>query len=235
MEQRVPTSLRDELRGMLIQPNQTMATVAPNLSKGALIVVGLIVTAGIRATLEVAYTAGGNIVGVRKRIMPRILPGKPRRRRGVNYLRTLGFAIGGAVGALIGIVMAWASLTALLHLIARALGGTGKYRNLLALMGYAATPMILTTLVSIVTYIISPVLLPNLGGAVWGPLHTLIGWIGMAWGWPGLLSYHALRHSQRLSVGKAGGIVAVVHILMLLGWFLPVLVPGLFRHQRREK
>ena len=232
MEQRVPTALRDELRGMLIQPNQTMATVAPNLCEGALIVVGLIVTAGIRATLEVAYTAGGNIVGVRKRIIPRILPGKPRETRGVNYLRTLGFAIGGAA---IGIVTAWVSLTALLHLIARALGGTGKYRNLLALMGYAAMPMILTTLVSIVTYIISPVLLPNLGGAVWGPLHTLIGWIGMAWGWPGLLSYHALRHSQRLSVGKAGGIVGVVHILMLLGWFLPVLVPGLFRHQRRER
>src|SRR3990172_11202422 len=203
MEQRVSTALRDELRGMLIQPNQTMATVAPNLSEGALIVVGLIVTAGIRATLEVAYTAGGNIVG---------------------------FAIGGAA---IGIVMAWVSLTALLHLIARALGGTGKYRNLLALMGYAALPMILTTLVSIVTYIISPVLLPNLGGVVWGPLHTLIGWIGMAWGWPGLLSYYALRHSQRLSVGKAGGIVAVVHILMLLGWFLPVLVPGLFRRYRK--
>jgi hypothetical protein len=198
MEQRVPTALRDELRGMLIQPNQTMATVAPNLSEGVLIVVGLIVTAGIRAALEVAYTARGNIVG---------------------------FAIGGAV---IGIVMAWVSLTFLLHLIAHTLGGTGKYRNLLALMGYAAIPMILTTLVSIVIYIISPVLLPNLGGAVWGPLHTLIGWIGMAWGWPGLLSYYALRHSQRLPAGKAGGIVVVAHILVLLGWFLPVLVPGLF-------
>ena len=95
-------------------------------------------------------------------------------------------------------------------------------------MGYAAIPMILTTLVSIVIYIISPVLLPNLGGAGWGPFHTLIGWIGMAWGWPGLLSYYALRHSERLSVGRAGGIVVVVYILVLLGWFLPVLVPGLF-------
>ena len=198
MEQQIPTALRDKLRGMLIQPNQTMATVAPNLMEGALIVAGLIVTAGIRVALEVAYTAGGSIVG---------------------------FAIG---GALIGIVMAWVSLTFLLHLIARALGGTGNYRNLLALMGYAAIPMILTTLVSIVVYIISPVLLPNLGGARWGSLHTLIGWIGMAWGWPGLLSYCALRYSERLSAGRAGGIVVVVYILVLLGWFLPVLVPGLF-------
>ena len=198
MEQQVPTTLRDELRGMLIQPGQTMATVAPNLGKGALIVAGLIMTAGIRAALEVAYTAAGI---------------------------TVGFAIGGAV---IGIVIAWVSLTLLLHLIARALGGAGNYRDLLALMGYAAIPMILTTLASIVIYFISPVLLPNLGGAGWGPLHTLIGWIGMAWGWPGLLSYYALRHGQRLSAGKAGGIVVAVHILMLLGWFLPVLVPGLF-------
>ena len=86
MKQRVPTALRDRLRGMLIQPNQTMATVAPNLTEGALIVVGLIVTAGIRAALEVAYTARGN---------------------------TVGFAIG---GALIGIVMAWVSLALLLAL-----------------------------------------------------------------------------------------------------------------------
>lgn len=31
-KQRFPTSLGDKLRGMLIQPNQTMAAVAPNLS-----------------------------------------------------------------------------------------------------------------------------------------------------------------------------------------------------------
>ena len=197
-EQRVPSSLGDKLRGMLIQPNQTMATMAPNLGEGVLVVVGLIVTAGIRAALEVAYTAGvGNA----------------------------GLAIAGAA---IGITMAWVGLTALLHLIARALGGAGSYRILLALMGYAAIPMIVTALVSMVIYIISPVLLPNLGGAGWGPLHTLIGWIGMAWGWPGLLSYYALRHGERLSSGKAGGIVVVVYVLLLLGWFLPVLAPGLF-------
>lgn len=197
-EQRVPSSLGDKLRGLLIQPNQTMATLAPNLGEGVLVVVGLIVTAGIRAALEVAYTAGvGNA----------------------------GLAIAGAA---IGITMAWVGLTALLHLIARALGGAGSYRILLALMGYTAMPMILTALVSMVIYIISPVLLPNLGGAGWGPLHTLIGWIGMAWGWPGLLSYYALRHGERLSSGKAGGTVVLVYVLLLLGWFLPVLVPDLF-------
>src|SRR3972149_2121302 len=110
MEQRVPTVLRDKLRGMLIQPNQTMATVAPNLSEGALIVVGLIVTAGIRVALEVAYTAGAGNAGL------------------------------ATAGAAIGIILAWVSLTLLLHLIARALGGTGSYRNLLALMGCAAVP-----------------------------------------------------------------------------------------------
>jgi len=197
-EQRVPSSLGDRLRRMLIQPNQTMATLAPNLGEGVLVVVGLIVTAGIRAALEVAYTAGvGNA----------------------------GLAIAGAA---ISITMAWVGLTALLHLIARALGGAGSYRILLALMGYAAIPMIVTALVSMVIYIISPVLLPNLGGAGWGPLHTLIGWTGMAWGWPGLLSYYALRHGERLSSGKAGGTVVLAYVLLLLGWFLPVLVPDLF-------
>lgn len=198
-EAQVPTPLGYKLRSILTQPNETMATVAPNLGQGALVVVGLIVTAGIRAALEVTYTTGVSIAGL------------------------------AIAGSTVGITLAWVSLAALLHLGARALGGTGSYRNLLALMGYAATPMILTTLVSMVLYIISPVLLPNLGGARWSPLHILIGWIGMTWGWPGLLSYYALRHGERLPGRKAGGIVVVVYVLLLLGWFLPVLVPGLFR------
>src|SRR3989337_1751429 len=118
-EQAVPRSLGDKLRGLLIRPDRTMATVAPNLGEGALVVVALIVTAGGRAALEVAYTAG---VG------------------------DAGLAIAGAA---IGITMAWVSLTALLHLVARGLGGGGSYRILLALMGYASTPMILTALVSV--------------------------------------------------------------------------------------
>ena len=197
-EQAVPRSLGDKLRGLLIRPGRTMDTLAPNLGEGALVVVALIVTAGTRAALEVANTAG---VG------------------------DAGLAIAGAA---IGITMAWVSLTALLHLVARRLGGSGSYRILLALMGYAAIPMVVTALVSMAIYIVSPLLLPNLGGAAWGPVHTFIGWVGMAWGWPGLLSYYALRYGGRLSRGKAGGTVGAVYILMLLGWFLPVLVPGLF-------
>ena len=197
-EQAVPRSLGDKLRGLLIRPDRTTATLAPNLGEGTLVVMALIVTAGVRAALEVAYTAG---VG------------------------DAGLAIAGAA---IGITMAWLSLTAALHLIGRALGGRGSYRTLLALMGYAATPMTLTALVSTAIYIVSPMLLPNLGGAGWGSVHTLIGWVGMTWGWPGLLSYYALRHGQRLSRGKAGGTVGAVYILLLLGWFLPMLVPGLF-------
>src|SRR3990172_8703968 len=101
MEQRVPNALRDKLRGMLIQPNQTMATVAPNLSEGTLIVVGLIVIAGVRVALEVAYTAAGN---------------------------TVGFAIGGAV---IGIGMALGRPTALLPPFPRPPGGAGEVSNFL--------------------------------------------------------------------------------------------------------
>lgn len=197
-EQRVPSSLGDKLRGVLIRPGRMMAAPAPSLGEAALAVVALIVTAGTRAALEVAYTAG---VG------------------------DAGLAIAGAA---IGITMAWVSLTALLHLIALALGGRGGYRILLALMGYAAIPMVVTALVSMAIYIISPLLLPNLGGAGWRPLHTSIGWLGMAWGWPGLLTYYALRHGERLSSSKAGGTVVVVFVLLVLGWFLPVLVPGLF-------
>ena len=193
-----PIPLRNKVGGLLSRPSRMMAAITPNLGKGALTVVLLIVTAGTRAGLQCAYTTAS---------------------------ARCWLAIPGAA---IGIIPAWVGMTAVFHFIARALGGTGSYRNLLALMGYAATPMILTSLVSVAIYIISPLLLPKLGGAQWGSLHTLIGWIGMSLGWPGLLSFYALRHGEGLSSGKAGGIVATASGVMLVGWSLPVLVRSWF-------
>lgn len=190
-EQHIPIPLGHKIRGMLIHPSQTMATASPILGEGVLVVVWLVMTAGLKAALEIAYTTG------------------------------LGPAWLAFPGATLGIISAWAGMTALFHLIARLLGGKGSYLNLLALMGYAATPMILTTSISIIIYIISPVLLPDLGGAKWSSLHTLIGWIGMTWGWPGLLSYYALRHGEKISACKAGATIVGAYTLMLLGCSCP--------------
>jgi hypothetical protein len=110
----------------------------------------------------------------------------------------------------------------ILHLAAHVLGGAGSYGALLARMGLVATSMILTSLVSSALYVILPVWWPG----NWEPLHTLIGWIGMTGGWPGLLSYYALRHGAGLSPGRAGGLVAAVYLFTLVGWFLPACVPG---------
>lgn len=171
---------------------------APRLRDGGLVVAALILVTGAGATLKVWPVRGWTIAP---------------------------YALAGAA---LGIVSAWLGLTLLFHLLARVLGGTGSYRALLARMGLAATPMILTSLISSAVYIISPGLWPELGGANWEPLHTLIGWIGMTWSWPGLLTYYALRHGEGLSAGRAGGLVAAVYLVMLVGWFLPILVPGWF-------
>lgn len=198
-DKRFPHRLVHSLHGLLTQPSHTLAILTPRLGESFLIVGVLILTAALRGVVEVINTEGADRV----------------------WWAILGTAF--------GIVLAWVSLTALFHLIARALGGTGSYANLLALMGYAATPMSLTSLVSLAIYLVSPVLLPNLGGARWGLLHNLIGWIGMTWGWPGVLSYYAIRQCERLSALKAMSIVAVIYILTVVGWFLPVFAPELFK------
>jgi hypothetical protein len=171
---------------------------APRLRDGGLVVALLILAVGAEATLKVWPIKGWT---------------------------SAPYALAGAA---LGILAAWLGLTLLLHLVARILGGAGSYRALLALMGLAATPMILTSLVSSALYIVLPGLWPELGGAGWEPLHTLIGWAGMTWGWPGLLSYYALRHGEGLSPRRAGGTVVAVYLLTLVGWFLLVLVPGWF-------
>lgn len=149
-------SLGHTLLCMLTKPKKTMATITPNLVEGFLVVVVLIVIAGGAAAVGVYYSAG---------------------------VAKAGFAV---FGATIGIIMAWVSLTILFHFIARLMSGTGRFLNLLSLIGYAATPMILSTIIGIITNIVSPVLFPNLSSARLDLLGLLIGWIGMAFGWPGI-------------------------------------------------
>ncbi len=122
-------------------------------------------------------------------------------------------------GATLGLLAAWLGLTLLLHLAARVLGGAGGYRGLLARMGLAAAPMLLASLASSALYVVLP--------GDWEPLHTLIGWIGMTGGWPGLLTCYALR-GEGLAAGRAGAVVGVIYVIMLIGWLLPALWPGGF-------
>ena len=192
---------------LVMRPNRTMAMLAtaPRLDESGRVVCALMVVSFFVAVFEalVRFAEVGLLVaGVDAQGNFIMVPGITEFHPEWLWL---------PVGVPSGICAAWLVLTALLHLIARTLGGRGRYRDLLALMGYASAPMVLTALVSIVLYIVNSFI---------SQAPTPTWWFGLSWGWLGLLSYYALRHGEQLSSGKAAGVVVLTYILLPLGWLL---------------
>lgn len=184
--------------GILTQPNATLASIEPKQGESMITVIILYVTVLLKGILELNY------LGEKNRI---------------------GWLI---LGTAFGLIAAWFGLALVYHFVARIFGGAGKYGNTLLLMGYIVVPMIITSFLSLVIYIISPMLKPEWGGSGWDVIHTVIGWGGMLWSWPGILCYYVLRYGERLSSRSAGIIVGIVILVTISGWFLPLIVPGLF-------
>ncbi len=114
----------------------------------------------------------------------------------------------------LGILTAWLSLSLLLHAVAVFLGAPGKFFRFLGCMALASVPVTLTTLLSVIVYRS----FPHPG------FHTMLGWVGMIWGWPGLFTYYALVHGNELRPRTAAIIVIIVLVLISIGWFLPALM-----------
>lgn len=184
--------------GILTQPNTTLASIEIKRGESIVTVIILYITVLLKGILELNY------LGERNRI---------------NWL---------IIGTAFGLGAAWFGLTFLYHFGARIFGGSGKYVNTLLLMGYIVVPMIITSFLSLAIYIISPMLKPEWGGSEWAVTHTVIGWAGMIWSWPGMLCYYVLRYGERLSRCRASIIVGAVLLVTISGWFLPVILPGLF-------
>jgi hypothetical protein len=187
-----------QLLGILTRPNLTLASIKPKKSGSIITVVVLYVLVLLKGLVELIY------IGEQNRF---------------------GWLI---LGSAFGLVAAWLGLTTLFHLVARIFGGSGSYGNTLLLMGYIATPMIITAFLSLAIYIITPLLKPEWGGSEWGVAYAVIGWVGMLWSWPGLLCFYVLRYGENLSSLRAGIIVGTVMLVTIIGWFMPALVPAWF-------
>lgn len=113
-----------------------------------------------------------------------------------------------------GILTAWISLCLLFHAVSLFLGSQGKFLHLASYMALASVPVTLTTLISLLLFRSYP--------QSW--IHTLLGWIGMAWGWPGLFTYFALLHGEKLNPMVAAVFVVIVLALISFGWYLPAML-----------
>lgn len=183
---------------MLFHPAQAFAALSPRWVESLGIVLALFVTAGLRAAVEAVDQSTG--VG-------------------------LSFNV---VNTLLGTLAAWIGLASLLYLIAQAVRSGGRFETFLLWLGYAALPIVLTNLISLLISGISLILLPQLGGANGAILHTGLALVGLLWGWPGLLTVFALRSSMQLSLRQAGAVVLGVLVVIGLGWALPLFFPSAF-------
>jgi hypothetical protein len=184
--------------GILTRPKMTLATMQLKQSESIIIVVVLYVLVIIKGLAELIH---------------------------IQEQNRIGWLI---IGSAFGLMLAWFSLTTLFHLIAKIFDGGGSYWNTLLLMGYIATPMVITSFISLVIYIISLFLKPDWGGVEWDVAQTVIEWIGMIWGWPGILCYFVLRYGESLSSRRAGIVVGIIMLVTIFGWFVPVIIPGWF-------
>ena len=187
-----------KILGILARPNLTLASIELKRTESIIIVVILYVLTFLKGLVELIY---------------------------IEEQNRIGWLI---IGSAFGILAAWFSLTILFHLVARIIGGAGSFWNTFLMMGYIATPMLITSFISLVIYIVSPLLKPEWGGAEWGVAHTVIGWVGMGWGWPGILCFYVLRYGESLSRMKAGIIIGTIMLVTIVGWFIPLIVPGWF-------
>lgn len=101
------------------------------------------------------------------------------------------------------VYVTWVLLSFFFHLMADVMGGLGELPNAFAFVGLAAAPMALTASISIIVSIFGRIILDEDPDAIVSKINVFITWLGMAWGWPGVLCYFGLKHAERLGSMKA--------------------------------
>jgi len=206
------------LRDLLIHPGRTMAASSRfvDLREGALLV-GLLTVASTTLGVLTAF----DLVPVFRQLYEIVVWSSPAEDEILRDLLTAAFWL-----TLVGIPIRWALVTGVFHSLAKPLGGSASYRTMLGLVGYASTPTLVTTLVSLLIRIVAFAFSGSLDveATVYLNLVFLALWcVGMVWGSPGLLSYYALRHGEGLSRGRAL-LVTVLGLILLLAAAFGVLI-----------
>ncbi|MBI2620144.1 MAG: YIP1 family protein [Ignavibacteriales bacterium] len=125
---------------------------------------------------------------------------------------SFGFSLIAFLGTFFVTYVTWVFLTIVFHLAAEVWGGLGELPNALAFVGFAAAPMIITSVVSVFVTVGGGVVLPEDPEKILPKISLIMTLIGMGWGWPGLLCYYGLKNGERLHVAKAATISLVAYI-----------------------
>lgn len=132
-----------------------------------------------------------------------------------------------AASVFLACAIGWGGLSSLFYGIGRLRKSKADYSQITAYTGVAALPLILTTCLSILVIGAEFLFVQHPQAEIWMKVHNVIGWTGMALGWPGYFSGLALHSSVGMKKTSALIIALVLLILFMLGWWMPAAtIPG---------
>ena len=134
--------------------------------------------------------------------------------------------------------VSWLLVSGLMHLVTRFFGGTGPFSGMLAVVGVAQVPLVISALIAIPITVLQTVLLPE--GMASGnpstiaPATNAIGWLSSLLGL-GFLIWHAAlvvigaAFARRVGYGESAGSCAIscggcLGLILILGVVFGVLV-----------
>lgn len=191
--------------GVLTSPVGTLRGLATEPRAGWAVV--LTIAIALLSAVETAGVAGS---GGPSPFGPEGGPGPPE---GLRWVMLVGGAIFLPLVAL-GFLAVW---SAILHGVARLLGGAGRYGAVFTTVGFAQTPQVFTVVGTLLTVTV---------GLVGQVLSWLLGTALFVWS--AVLSVIAVRESHRLSTGRAvAAFLIPIGVVIVLGVVLVVLIVAL--------
>ncbi len=205
----------DKIIGVLLQPVVTMKEIAekPLIEEGLLVVGVYAVLSAAVAYLQISKITY-NYVGFSESQMEMIRSMTP---------------VFGVIGGIIAVLLTWFVLTGIVHLLALAGGGEGRfYPQMMVVTGYGMLPLLLASIISFVlvsqmgdyTVTISasdPTASRQVMETVKNdPYLQAAGVIGvLAWLWSAAIIFFGVKHAHRLTSNKAGFAIGVPLIIVI--------------------
>jgi len=110
----------------------------------------------------------------------------------------------------------WVLLAMIFHVAAELLKGLGEFPNALGFVGLATTPLVFTSLISIVLTILSATVFANDESRLLPNIAIVLTLIGMAWGAPGVICYFGMKNAEKLHPIKAFTVTLILYLALAL-------------------
>ena len=205
-------NLLNKITGILIKPEETIKEISdrPYIEESFLIV-------GIIAIL--------NAISVY--IMPIIYDFSELPPEGLEFVKFLTTVVP-IISALIGVIIMWIIAAGIIHFISVALGGEGKFTQMLVVYGYSRTPLIINGVIGIILFsFIEPITITisattgtgnPMGELLSNPYYmaiVIIGYIMQLWA-IGLM-FLGVKYVHNLSTNKALIAIALPLLFFVFG------------------